>query len=301
MKNTFRVISIVGSPHGKNSNTLALIEDFIEELKLAGVSLEHEAISLGQVEVKPCIGCWNCTKNNRCPLAGDQLSTIKKAMLNCDMLILGSPVYTNQVSAQMKALFDRLFTWCHIFPLLGKYSLSIVTTGDDGGRQTVDFLEKMLATYGTFSFGSIIGKGAYTPGFFPKRKEARTEIKKIASRAAKLILKNELPPQTGWQKKMFSVMKKKITGVHTVSFIMNGAVEGIPDPPRLYVKMLKAAIRKKGIPREDTLRLSKLMGFELDWWRNMNWLNAKSIKDLMNADIRNGFDPVAKLLPEVKL
>lgn len=31
-------------------------------------------------------------------------------MLECDMLIMASPVYTNQVSAQMKALFDRLFT-----------------------------------------------------------------------------------------------------------------------------------------------------------------------------------------------
>ena len=60
-------------------------------------------------------------------------------MLKCEVLILACPVYENQVSAQMKALFDRLFVWCHIFPLLGKYSLSAVTTGNDGYQQTGEY------------------------------------------------------------------------------------------------------------------------------------------------------------------
>ena len=38
-----------------------------------------------------------------------------------------------------------MFTWCHIFPLLGKYSLSACTTGNDGYKEVGSYLEKILA------------------------------------------------------------------------------------------------------------------------------------------------------------
>jgi len=188
MNKVLKVLTILGSPHDAKSNTRAMVEDFVADMAAEGLELEHDVISLGTKEVLPCKGCWNCTREKPCPLSPkDSLEEIKAAMIDCDMLILASPVYTNQVSAQMKAFVDRLFTWCHIFPLLGKYSLAACTTGGEGERHVTSFLEKMLATYGTRYLGAIASRGGLTPGFFPARGMAREKNRKLAKRAARII------------------------------------------------------------------------------------------------------------------
>ena len=149
-------------------------------------------------------------------------------MLKCEVLILACPVYENQVSAQMKALFDRLFVWCHIFPLLGKYSLSAVTTGNDGYQQTGEYLEKILATYGTSSFETIHNIGGLTPGFFPWRKKARAKHTKLARRVAKRVLSDRPMPINAMQRKMFKVMMGKMIRVHTLNTLRFGPAKGQP-------------------------------------------------------------------------
>ena len=243
MKTTFKILSIIGSPHDRNSNTRALIDDFVEELARQGLELEHELISLGKKEIKPCRGCWNCTYEKPCPVK-DDLPEIKQKMVECDMLILGSPVYTNQVSAQMKALFDRLFTWCHIYPLLGKYSLSAVTTGNEGHKETSEFLEKMLATYGTRSFGSLMSIGAFTPGFFPWRGKARQKNQKIARKVARTIMDEKKPASRKIQKQIFKVMNNKMNGVHTINCMQHGIPEGQPAPVKLRQKIMSYFFKK---------------------------------------------------------
>ncbi|MCK5250981.1 MAG: flavodoxin family protein, partial [Spirochaetaceae bacterium] len=260
------------------------------------LALDRSFISLGTSNVGPCKGCWNCTREKSCPLGDDDLKEIKAAMLDCDMLIMASPVYTNQVSAQMKALFDRLFTWCHIFPLLGKYSLSACTTGNDGYKETGDFLEKMLATYGTVSFGTIVGTGAYTPGFFPRRESERAKYTKLAKCVAETVLAGKRPALNSWNRRMFTVMKRKMTGVHAVNFMSHGPTEGQPDPPRLMVKLIESVMRKKGISMEQMDKLAALMSFELGWWQSRGWLGVKSFRQLAAIPVPAGFDARARLL-----
>ena len=69
MNGKFNVLTILGSPHDKKSNTRAFVEDFVEEMQHAGLDLEHDVIALGRKTVKPCIGCWSCTRSKPCPLA----------------------------------------------------------------------------------------------------------------------------------------------------------------------------------------------------------------------------------------
>jgi multimeric flavodoxin WrbA len=295
MKSTFKILTILGSPHNGKSNTKALVNDFVEDLEKEGLELDHEIISLGRKKVEPCKGCWNCTYERPCRIK-DDLEEIKIKMIECDMLILASPVYTNQVTAQMKAFFDRLFTWCHIFPLLGKYSLSIVTTGNDGHNETAAFLEKMLATYGTFSFGSIKSIGALTPGFFPWRAHSRSKNKKKARKVASTILKGKLPATRKIQRKMFRAMKLKMTGMHTVNCLQYGIPEGQPKPNPVRVKLMNMFFRKVNITKEQLNKWAGLLAFELAWWRDRNWLDAKSLKQLMDKPIPESFHVTSRLL-----
>lgn len=300
MTNTFKILTILGSPHNRKSNTRALVEDFVDDVAAAGLPLDHQIISLGRKKVLPCRGCWNCTKGKRCPLeTKDDLEEIKAAMIECDMLILACPVYTNQVTAQMKALFDRLFTWCHIFPLLGKYSLSACTTGNDGHDEVGRFLEKMLATYGTSSFGTISSIGGFTPGFFPWREQARGKNQKLAARVAETILSGTPLPVTSIQRKMFKVMRRKMTGIHAINCMRTGNVVGQPNPPWLRLKVMKFFIKKMKINEDQLDTWAGFLSFELGWWRSRGWLTARSFKQLAERPIPDGFNARERLLASV--
>jgi multimeric flavodoxin WrbA len=297
MKKVCKILTILGSPHDKTSNTRALVEDFVREMADAGLSLEHRIIPLGRKKVLPCAGCWNCTRNMPCPLAGkDDLEEIKAAMIDCDMLILASPVYANQVTAQMKAFIDRLFTWCHVFPLLGKYSLSACTTGNDGLEVTGAYLEKILATYGTFSFGNISSKGGYTPGLFFARDMAREKNRELARKAAAIIMDGgKLPVNTG-QKKIFKMMKRKMTGLYTVKYIHTGPAEGRPKPPIFLQWLLKRLIRKVNMSDQDLGKWSRLLAFERGWWKDRNWLHTRSFTELASQPGPSDFNIRKRLL-----
>lgn len=293
---TFKILTILGSPHDAKSNTRAFVEDFVDEVAKAGLKLEHEIISLGRKNVSPCKGCWNCTREKRCPLEDDDLASIKKAMIECDMLILASPVYTNQVTAQMKAFCDRLFTWCHIYPLLGKYSMSAVTTGNDGQKETGKFLEKMLATYGTYSFGSILSMGGLTPGFFPWREHSRKKYRKLAQKVAQTVLQGKMPPKRSIQRTIFRIMKNKMSGIHAVNSMVYGVPENQPNPPKVRVKLMQIFYKRMNLTEVQLKKWAGLLAFELAWWRERGWLRARSLHQLANMPIPDGFNVKKRLL-----
>lgn len=296
MNKNFKIVTILGSPHDTKSNTRAFVEDFVEEMEKAGLALEHEVIPLGRRNVKTCKGCWNCTKDKPCPLANDDLTDIKKSIVECDMLILASPVYTNQVTAQMKAFFDRLFTWCHIYPLLGKYSLSAVTSGNEGQKETGSFLEKMLATYGTFSFGSILSIGGFTPGFFPWREQSRNKYRKLAKKVAKTILLEKRPKRRPIQRKIYRTMKKKMSGSHSINSMIHGVPDGQPTPPKRRLKIMRFFLNKMNVTEKQLEEMAGLMSFELTWWRDRGWLWTKSFKQLSAMPVPEDFNVRDRLI-----
>jgi multimeric flavodoxin WrbA len=290
MNKKTKVLTIIGSPHDSKSNTRAFVEDFVDEVAAAGLDLEHRVISLGQKTVKPCRGCWACTRGMSCPLVDDDLEEIKEAMIECDLLILSSPVYTNQVTAQMKALFDRLFTWCHIFPLLGKYSLSACTTGNDGMEPTGEFLQKMLATYGTSSFGHIQSKGGFTPGFFPFREKARIRYKKLANKIADTIINDKKMAVTTLQKRMYKVMSNKMKGSNIFRHLAGSEDKSNVVPPPAKLKMIKKVLKKANMDNAEINRIAKMMAFEYGWWKERDWLKTGSFKQLKNMPVPENFD-----------
>ncbi len=296
MTHKFQILTILGSPHDANSNTRALVEGFIEDVAREGLPLDHQVISLGQKKVLPCRGCWNCTRHKPCPLANDDLAEIKAAMLSCDMLILACPVYANQVTAQMKALFDRLFTWCHVFPLLGKVSLSACTTGNDGQKEVGRYLEKILATYGTSSFGTISSIGAFTPGFFPWEKIARNKNKRLAKRVAQTILTGKQLPIGAMQCRMYRVMRRKMSGIHTLDTLQNGPSKGQPAPNWLRSQIMQWFFKKANLSNTQRDKLARLLAFELDWWRARGWLDTRSFRQLISRPLPDDFNSRERLL-----
>ena len=98
-----KLLAIVGSPR-LNGNTNYLVEQALEEA--AGLGAETEKIVLSQYRVGPCQGHDNCASFDSC-LQGDDTAWILDRFCEADGVILATPVYYYNVSAQMKAFIDR--------------------------------------------------------------------------------------------------------------------------------------------------------------------------------------------------
>lgn len=100
-----KVLAINGSPR-KNGNTKLVIERVFHPLQEAGI--ETEFFQLGGKPVHGCTACGKCrqVKDGRCHIKNDTINLAIEKMLEADAIILGSPVYFADVSAEMKALID---------------------------------------------------------------------------------------------------------------------------------------------------------------------------------------------------
>ncbi|MHC4836095.1 MAG: flavodoxin family protein, partial [Planctomycetota bacterium] len=101
-----KVLGINGSPR-KGGNTEILIRKVFEPLEAAGI--ETELIQIGGRAVRGCIACFKCRElnNGTCVIANDPINEILEKMREADGIILGSPTYFTDVTAEMKALIDR--------------------------------------------------------------------------------------------------------------------------------------------------------------------------------------------------
>ena len=101
-----KIIAFNGSPR-KNANTQTLVEAVLKGAESKGA--ETRLINLNELNIKGCQGCEACKKDLGKCFVKDDLSPLLKEMAECDAVVLGTPVYYYQVSAQLKALVDRFY------------------------------------------------------------------------------------------------------------------------------------------------------------------------------------------------
>jgi multimeric flavodoxin WrbA len=101
-----KVIAFNGSPR-KDGNTASLINLVLAEINREGIETEY--YQLGGQNIRGCAACYKCAENldKRCSVKNDILNGCVEKMIDADGIILGSPTYFTDVSAEMKALIDR--------------------------------------------------------------------------------------------------------------------------------------------------------------------------------------------------
>ncbi|NLO40174.1 MAG: flavodoxin family protein, partial [Ruminiclostridium sp.] len=67
----------------------------------------------------------------------DDGASLLEAYLQCDAVIIGSPAYYRNVTAQLKALFDRSYSFGRRKPLVGKPGGAIAVGRGEGGGQSL--------------------------------------------------------------------------------------------------------------------------------------------------------------------
>ena len=148
-----KILLISSSPHKEKSRTFSLARDVLKGLSQERADIE--TIHLNDFRVFFCRHCEECHKNIlHCPLP-DDVHVILKKMLEADGIILASPNYINQVTASMKALFDRSTHFIHCKRLLGKYVAGVVSSGSGQDKEVLDYIEYYGHTCGAQYSGGV--------------------------------------------------------------------------------------------------------------------------------------------------
>ena len=101
-----KTVAFNGSPR-KGGNTEILLRRVLAAVAAAGI--ETELVQIGGTNLAGCRACYACMKNKdqRCVNTSDELNNHLQKMIEADAIILGSPSYFADMTAEMKALIDR--------------------------------------------------------------------------------------------------------------------------------------------------------------------------------------------------
>ena len=125
---------ILSSPRkGSNSSILGLAVG--EGFRRAGG--RAEAIDLSGLDIKPCLSCLSCQHNGgRCSQL-DGMHTVYPKLVEASVLVLATPVYMFNVSAQLKIFLDRCYALMYALKpsefnvLAGKTMAAAISYGAD--------------------------------------------------------------------------------------------------------------------------------------------------------------------------
>ncbi len=185
-----KVIGIVCSPR-KGGNTEILVTEALGAVRETGA--ETELILIADKSIAPCDGCGACSRSGVCRIQ-DDMQDIYRAFEGADGIILGTPSYFNNVSAQAKAVIDRTYVSLLHGKLRGKVAAALVATRRIGGGQILSLLYSYFAVQGMMIAGGGIGYGRDKgdvrngPGGAPAF-TALEEAQAVARRVVKTIRK----------------------------------------------------------------------------------------------------------------
>ena len=98
-----KVLGLNGSPV-KGGNTQILIEEVLRGAASVGAECRH--VALNELVIKPCQSCGRSPEPELCFLR-DDMDALYRDLMEYDGFVLGSPIYFDTVSAQMKLFIDR--------------------------------------------------------------------------------------------------------------------------------------------------------------------------------------------------
>jgi len=144
---------LFASPHAQG-NTTALLTPFTETLDQADCS--GEIISLYDKKILPCLGCRACQRDHSvfgCAQQ-DDMQSIAEHIMQSDLIILASPVYSWYCTPPMKAALDRLVYGLNKYygeskgpSLWAGKSLALITTCGYRPEKGADLLEEGIRRY----------------------------------------------------------------------------------------------------------------------------------------------------------
>jgi len=132
------ILVLVGSPRAKG-NTEILADAFIKGATKNGNNAYK--VNLRKLKINGCLGCRYCIAHDGKCVLRDDMDQIYPLIDNADMIVFATPVYFYTMSAQIKAVIDRLYAK-HNFEFKITTCALLAVAADDG-----DVFEPLISTY----------------------------------------------------------------------------------------------------------------------------------------------------------
>lgn len=103
-----KIVTLLGSPRSRgNSTTIA--RRFEESAAELGAGIR--TFELNRLTYRGCQGCYACKKGLDHCILNDGLTDVLAAVAEADLVVLASPVYYGEVTAQLKGFIDRTYSY----------------------------------------------------------------------------------------------------------------------------------------------------------------------------------------------
>ena len=179
----------INSSARKDGNTAILINTVLEELNKAGI--ETEMIQLAGNVIEPCKACWACGGQGNCVHRNDSFREVFEKMKEADGILLGSPVYSANVSANMQALLERAAVVADMNQGLftHKVGAAVAAVRRGGAMQAVDTMNHFFLNHEMIVVGSTywnIGYGQM-PGDVCNDEEGLANMRNLGQNMSYLL------------------------------------------------------------------------------------------------------------------
>lgn len=165
-----KVLILSGSPR-KGGNSDILCDEFARGARAQGHEVEKVFVS--EKKIAPCLGCYYCKEHSGKCVYNDDMAELLQKIIDCNVLVLSSPVYFYAICAQLKIVIDR--TVARWTELENKDLYYIMTSADD----EADTMDGTLACFHGFAMcingyeekGTLYGRGVHEKGEVKNRPE----------------------------------------------------------------------------------------------------------------------------------
>jgi len=184
-----KVVGFNGSPR-QDGNTSILIKRVLREIENAGI--KTELVQMSGREIHGCIACRKCSENKdrSCAVKSDAANEYIEKMIEADGIVLGSPVFFNDVTTEIKALIDRAgsVSKANGGMYRNKLAGAVVAVRRSGAVHTLDTIQHLFLSTEMILVGRCLGVGR-DEGEVEKDEEGIQMARALGQRIAWLLKK----------------------------------------------------------------------------------------------------------------
>ncbi len=153
------LIGFNGSPK-PHSNLRRIIEMVLQES-----GQEYRIYDLAQMNIKPCTGCVQCAKDNRC-VVKDDMFALYDEIIASDGIVVGAVVYFKKANGFTHNFLERLFPLRHVEPrTMGKPAVAVAVGGNEA-EEVAEEITYQLSSYFNFNVVDSLFYNSMTPPCF---------------------------------------------------------------------------------------------------------------------------------------
>lgn len=154
-----KIVTINGSPR-KNGCCSNLIEEIIRGVNKKNTKVTN--FTPNSMKIRGCQACMFCKTGSICAI-NDDMTNIYKSIDDSNIIIIGVPIYSHEMSSQIKTVFDRFYAYTrmdHNFNFSSvmkknKKCLLVISYGNNDMKVYKSYIDSLIEKFKHIGFDDV--------------------------------------------------------------------------------------------------------------------------------------------------